>query len=246
MNVRWINFMTFHFSLCSFIYSHPLRQPICVHQPSALRCCCEKWTFYWIDMESPFQKSSLKNIYLCILRVESIIKKSYCMFSCFSLSKKKDMRTKLWKVMDGEAVETNLGTFVWFLMWHQKSPMWSKLGWKKKIPISNIFNIFSHVSIMVAPSELIMASLSTLFPFPFPPIIYPPPTPPTGSGMGELPVVWCLRPVVGTSIPQRTQRSCSMTRRPWWMGTRSSSAWRRPGASCPFLSSPSSTISTGE
>lgn len=53
-------------------------------------------------------------------------------------------------------------------------------------------------------------------------------------------------PVVGTSTPQRTPRNCCTTRRPWWMATRSSSAWRRPGASCPFLSSPSSTISTGE
>lgn len=53
-------------------------------------------------------------------------------------------------------------------------------------------------------------------------------------------------PVVGTSTPQRTPRNCCTTRRPWWTATRSSSAWRRPGASCPFLSSPSSTISTGE
>lgn len=93
-----------------------------------------------------------------------------------------------------------------------------KIGMEeKKSQFPAYLTFFPHVSIMVAPSELIMASLSTPFPFPFPPIIYPVSptlTPPTGSGMGELPVVWCLRPVVGTSIPQRTQRSCSMTRRP--------------------------------
>lgn len=72
--------------------------------------------------------------------------KSYCMFSCFSFSKKKDLKSKLWKVMDREAVETNLGKFVWFLMLHQKSTMWSKLWWKKKFPISNIFNIFFPMS----------------------------------------------------------------------------------------------------
>lgn len=100
--------------------------------------------------------------------------------------------------------------------------------------------------------SLITTSLPMWLPFPFPLIVYPipclPPSlpPHAGSGMGELPVVWCLRFVVGTSIPQRTQRSCSTTRRLWWTETRSSSAWRRPGASCPFSSSPSSTISTGE
>lgn len=74
----------------------------------------------------------------------------------------------------------------------------------------------------------------------------PLPTLALGSGTGQLPVVWSLPSVVGTFIRQRTLRSFSMTRHPWWMATRSSSAWRRPGASCPFLSSPSSTISTGE
>lgn len=69
---------------------------------------------------------------------------------------------------------------------------------------------------------------------------------PLGSGTGQLPVVWSLPSVVGTFIPQRTRRSCSTTRRRWWTATRWSSAWRRPGASCPSLFSPSSTISTGE
>lgn len=75
----------------------------------------------------------------------------------------------------------------------------------------------------------------------------PPSLPPTpGSGTGQLPVVWSLPSVVGTSILQRTLRSCSTTQHLWWTATRSSSAWRRPGASCPSSSSPSSTISTGE
>lgn len=119
-------------------------------------------------------------------------KKVIAFFPTFPYLRKKDMKTKLWKMMDVEAVETNLGKFVWFLIWHKKSPMWSKLGSKKKIPISNI-TIFSHVSIMVAPSELLMASLSMLFPFPFPPIIYPiPPTPPPlPRGLEWVNYPWC-------------------------------------------------------
>lgn len=56
------------------------------------------------------------------------------MFSYFSLSKKKDMKTKLWKVMDGEAVETNLGKFVWFLIWHKKITNVVKIGMEEKNP----------------------------------------------------------------------------------------------------------------
>lgn len=85
----------------------------------------------------------------------------------------------------------------------------------------------------------------------FPPVIssasFPLPPPPSwGLERVNYPRCGLCPPVVGTSIPQRTLRSCSTTRHPWWMATRSSSAWRKPGASCPSSSSPSSTISTGE
>lgn len=71
-----------------------------------------------------------------------------------------------------------------------------KIGMEKKFPISNISNIYSHVSIMAALSELIMASLSTLFPFPFPPIVYPvlpfpPLPPPTPRGLEWVNYPWC-------------------------------------------------------
>lgn len=55
--------------------------------------------------------------------------------------------------------------------------------------------MFTHVSVMMASSKLIMASLSMLFLVPFPPIVSPSflfPPPAAGSGMGELPVVWCF------------------------------------------------------
>lgn len=118
-------------------------------------------------------------------------------------------------------------------------------------------NLHKHIQLLFHPRLLHdsvrlthHAIFSILFPSPFPPIISPclPPSffPPPGSGTGQLPAMWSLPSVVGTFILQRTRRSCSTTRHPWWTVTRSSSAWRRPGASCPFLSSPSSTIFTGE
>lgn len=45
-------------------------------------------------------------------------------------------------------------------------------------------------------------------------LFFVPPTPVPGSGTGQLPVVWSLPSVVGTSIPQRTLRSCSTTQHP--------------------------------
>lgn len=48
--------------------------------------------------------------------------------------------------------------------------------WYQKSPISDMFNIFHHVSIMMAPSGLIMASLSMLSHF-LPSSIPPPPFP---------------------------------------------------------------------
>lgn len=69
--------------------------------------------------------------------------------------------------------------------------------------------------------QFITSSLSITSSSPSPPILsslFPSPAA-LGSGTGQLPAVWSLPFVVGTSIPQRTLRSCSTTRHPWWMAT---------------------------
>lgn len=125
-------------------------------------------------------------------------------------------------------------------------------GFIKQSIISIISCYFTHVCCMMVPPH---NSSHHLFPnhllphllpsSPLPSSLFPSPSP-LGSGTGQLPAVWSLPFVVGTSIPQRTLRSCSMTLLPWWTATHLSSAWKRPGASCPSLSSPSSTIFTGK
>lgn len=78
------------------------------------------------------------------------------------------------------------------------------------------------------------------------PTIFFPYLPAAPPGTGQLPTLWSLPSAAGTFIPPLTPRSSCTTRHLWWTGTRSSSVWRRRGASYPSLSSPSSTISTGK